>query len=81
MRRKGICLELFTPSVVCIAYSAEAVASASLLASVASEAFASDFSASFSAFSLIRWSGQIPTEFHVLCGTWEYTFVHRVSFR
>ena len=31
-------------------------------------------------FSLTQWSGQIPTEFHVLCGTWETkTYVHLIS--
>ncbi len=31
-------------------------------------------------FSLIRWSGQIPAEFHVLCGTREYKLVRSVYF-
>ena len=25
-------------------------------------------------FSLTQWSGQIPTKFHVLCGTWETNY-------
>ena len=25
-------------------------------------------------FSLTQWSGQIPTKFHVLCGTWDVNY-------